>query len=133
MEQENCMITNRTSRRSGFTLVELMIVIAILGLLVSIAAPNFLKSRQRAQKNLCISNLRVIDHAKEQWGFEKKKAVGDRARRVEIQTYMKGGKAPECPANGTYRYRPFGSEPRCTIDGHELGISSDAGGDDADE
>ena len=127
------MITNRPLRRSGFTLVELMIVIAILGLLVSIAVPNYVKSRQRAQRNLCISNLRVIDHAKEQWGFEKRKAVGDRARRAEINLYLKGGKAPQCPASGTYRYRPFGSEPRCTIEGHELGALLGSDSDEADE
>jgi prepilin-type N-terminal cleavage/methylation domain-containing protein len=70
----NSIIKN--NRKAGFTLVEIMIVVAIIGLLAAIAIPNFVKARQTAQRNACISNLRQIDGAKEQWALENKKSAG---------------------------------------------------------
>ena len=51
-------------RRKGFTLVEIMIVVAIIGMLAAIAIPSFMKSRSEARKSTCVNNLRLIDHAK---------------------------------------------------------------------
>src|SRR5437870_11102819 len=65
----------RTSRKSGFTLVEIMIVVAIIGLLAAIAIPNFIKARTTSQMNACINNLRQIDGAEQQWALETKQAA----------------------------------------------------------
>jgi prepilin-type N-terminal cleavage/methylation domain-containing protein len=108
-----------TTRKSGFTLVEIMIVVAIIGLLAAIAIPNFVKARTTAQKNACINNLRQIDGAKEQWALEKKQAPGAAINQGEVDAYIKGG-APTCPASGTYTYNAVDTPPTCDVVDHVL-------------
>src|SRR2546425_8620416 len=67
----------KTNRKAGFTLVEIMIVVAIIGLLAAIAIPNFVKARETAQLNSIVNNLRIIEGAKDQWALEQKKGTGD--------------------------------------------------------
>src|SRR5437773_9146943 len=98
------MNINKSNRKAGFTLVEIMIVVAIIGLLAAIAIPNFVKARTTAQQNACINNLRQIDGAKDQWAIENKKDTGNTPGATEVEAYLKSGKAPECPASGSYNY-----------------------------
>jgi len=65
----------KTNRKSGFTLVEIMIVVAIIGLLAAIAIPNFIRARTKSQQNACINNLRQIDGAIQQWALETKQTA----------------------------------------------------------
>lgn len=78
-------------KRNGFTLVEIMIVVAIIGLLAAIAIPNFVKARENAQLNSIFNNLRIIEGAKDQWALEGKKGTGDPVNLETISDYVKGG------------------------------------------
>ena len=112
------MQTHTPSAR-GFTLVEILIVVAIIGLLLALAIPNFLRLRTTAQTKACLTNLQRIDSAKQIWGLEAGKINGDIATDADlVPAYIK--KTPACPAGGSYDYKPIGEPPTCTFSGHTL-------------
>ena len=114
------------NRKAGFTLVEIMIVVAIIGLLAAIAIPNFVRARTTAQQNACINNLRQMDGAKEQYALENNLADGAAAANGDIGLYIKGG-FPTCPANGAYTAGAIGTDPTCDVAGHVLPNSGGGG------
>ena len=78
----------QTKRHQGFTLVEIMIVVAIIGLLAGIALPNFIKARATSQTNACINNLRQIDAAKQQWALENHQTDTGSPADADITPYL---------------------------------------------
>jgi len=118
------MTISLSQRRRGFTLIEIMIVICIMGLILAIALPAFMKSRAQARKQICIEQISQIESAKQQWGVENGKSDGDAPFDADLfgtDRYMKS--KPLCPGGGTYDLTVIGRNATCTqaaVEGHAL-------------
>ncbi|MEN6370816.1 MAG: prepilin-type N-terminal cleavage/methylation domain-containing protein [Armatimonadota bacterium] len=105
-------------RRNGFTLVEIMIVVMIISMLLTIAIPNFLRSRDVSRARSCQGNLRSIANAKEQWAMDNKKDNGDEPTPADlVSAYIKGeaGVMPTCPSDGEYVIGNMSTWPSCSV------------------
>ena len=112
------MFKNRKSLRAGFTLVEIMIVVLIIGILLAIAVPNFVRARESSRAKACVANLKQIDSGKEQYAMDNKLATGASvtnglADLVGSTSYIKS--TPSCPSNGTYTVAAIGTAPSCSV------------------
>ena len=97
-----------TAVRSAYTLVEIMIVVSLIGLLVAIAIPRFIKSRETAQLGSIIGNLRIVENAKDQWALQNQKGTGSLPDWPGLSDYIKGGTVKPATSE-TYTINPVGT------------------------
>ncbi len=106
-------------KKRGFTLVEIMIVVAIIGLLAAIAIPSFAKIRSESRKQTCANNLRLIRDATEQWAMTANKTGTDTPVAGDLTPYLKGNVMPTCPeGNVAYTLGDVATGPSCDFAGH---------------
>lgn len=107
----------------GFSLIEIAIVVAVLGVMAMIALPNMFSARKNAELKICITNLRAIDHAKQQWGFENGKDEDAEPRFSDIEPYLTAQQLNSiCPIGGKYEIKQLKDNPTCSFasQGHIL-------------
>lgn len=116
-----CLMVFKTSKTlsKGFTLVEIMIVVMILGLLLAIVVPHYVRQRATAQANTCINNLTKIESAASQFALERGKKTGDPlSYPQDLSAYLRlnsSGNIPPCPSGGTYVLANVGNAPTCSL------------------
>ena len=112
------VVIKRNKKSKGFTLVEIMIVVLIIGILLAIAVPNFIKARETSRTKTCLANLRQVESAKEQWAMEMKKGATDTpgwGDLVGAAGYLKA--QPACPSGGAYTINDVATSPTCSTGG----------------
>ncbi len=102
------MLRKLNTKHAGFTLVEIMIVVAIIALLAAIAVPNFLRSRKRSQATQVLEDLRILDSAVDQYAIENNRSSGNPAF-ADLQAYIKTGTRLHASANTDILGSSFGT------------------------
>lgn len=115
--------TQPTRASAGFSLIEIAIVVAVIGVLAMVALPNLFSSRKTAEDKVCITNLKALEAAKESWGFEKSKALEDTPTYEDIKPFLSRNQAESiCPIGGKYTLGSLQENPTCEYAnlGHKL-------------
>lgn len=99
---------------AAFTLLEIMIIAAVIGIMAMIAVPNFLKARTTAQQKVCIKQLHSLSESKQQWAFENRRPPTAIPTVAQLQAYYGRNRMPVCPSRGTYTLRRVSREPTCS-------------------
>jgi prepilin-type N-terminal cleavage/methylation domain-containing protein len=128
------MKLNYSNHNAGFTLVEVMIVVGIIGVVAAIGVPNFLRYREASRRSVCIANLKKMQEAKMQWAFEKGKKSTDIPLEVDLcgsSQYLRD--KPSCPGGGADYITTIGQVDQfatCTLarsEGHTLAVATQKG------
>ena len=107
--------------KSGFTITELMISIAIIGIILGIGVPSILASRDKSHQTTCMSNLLAINMAKRAWATDNLKSETAEPTTTDLIGQTKYIKSmPECPTAGTYTFRQIWQRPLCSISNHTI-------------
>lgn len=106
----------RSQTRRGFTLVEIMVVVAVIGVLTTIVYPAYSRAREVSMMNSCINTLRMVSNAKDTYAMDNNNAIPVMADLVT--TYI--SRNPSCPASGSYTIGALGSHAECNIASHTL-------------
>lgn len=112
-------------RRRGFTLVELMTVVMLISMLLALATPNYVKAREAARTRACVSNMKKLESAAQQWAMSTKAAPGTAVTIANLvgtsvaNSYIRV--APQCPS-GSLPYAAFtvDTRPVCPINGNHV-------------
>lgn len=104
----------RCKKRAGFTLIEIMITVAIIGLLAVIAIPSFFTARTRSQRGVCVDHLRQIAGAKDQYALSHNGAAPAGLNDLTPEILRR---VPTCPAGGSYTIGALGVDPTCSQSG----------------
>ena len=104
-------------------MIEIIIVLSILSIVAIVSVPNYVKSRDAAQRSTCIRNLRVIEHAVQEWAFEKRKMGDDpySLNDASVLAHFRSSRLPLCPGGGVYTPGATVVDvPACSVPGHTL-------------
>ena len=107
-------MTNKL-RRSGFTLVEIMVVVAIIGLLMSVATVGINHAIKTARASACNMNIEAIESAKQMWMLEARKGDNDTASEDDLKVHLNHNLFPTCPSGGTYTINNNSTRATCSV------------------
>jgi prepilin-type N-terminal cleavage/methylation domain-containing protein len=105
----------RTTRNAGFTLVEIMIVIAIIGMLAAAATTGITRALKTSKEQICKMNRDAVDNAKQLWMVENKKSDKDTPSEDDLKVYLKNNTFPSCPGGGTYTIYAGEQPTTCSV------------------
>jgi prepilin-type N-terminal cleavage/methylation domain-containing protein len=111
----NMQLNGRWGRRTGFTLIEVIIVVAIIGFVVAIGVPSFIRARDTSQKDICRSNLRVIHAAVQRWALDTNQGPTAPVTMNDLLPYFSKNRTPVCPGGGNYVLTTVNDIPECEL------------------